>query len=461
MKKSISVLLSVVFFVACQTDDDIPKTYEEGTNEYVNDWIYTQMKRYYYWNQSMPGRGNLSLPPKEYFGSLVNKNDRFSYAIHTSSAETFPQSLRNSFGFDFSFIVYEGQVYGVVMYVLSNSPAERNGLERGNLISAIDGTAFNQGNYNSLYQDLSVAKAASLQIVTYSEKSGFTAAKQINISQGFTLLQPVLSHVIPYQNHKVGYVEIPHFDVGLSQSLLNVFQDFKNQSVTEVVVDLRYNGGGDVSSAAALSILLAPNIRPADQFIRFKGNSNGGEVNQTFQESLEMNESKVSFEALRAAHPQIRRVYVLCSNHTASASEIIINNLKPFMEVITIGEKTVGKDVASFPIEDDRIAGIQAKWILYPAIYKLFNANGEGNYASGIQPTIMLEEFQGLEVFPLGNTNEILLRQALNSISGNGSSMKSQMIQTLQKQKPNVLSEPLIIKKGVLKITGKNESFNY
>ncbi|MEO7976576.1 S41 family peptidase [Flavobacterium sp.] len=447
MKKSILILLFASVLFACQANDDIPLTYEEGTNEYVNDWIYTQMKRYYYWNESIPGKGNLSLPPKEYFGSLVNKNDRFSYAIHTSSAETFPQSLPNSFGFDLSFVEFEGRIYGVVLYVLSNSPAERNGLERGKLITAIGGTALNQGNYNNLYQNLIAAKDAKLQVVSYSEQSGFTAPQQINITQGFTFLQPVLSQVIPYQNHKVGYIEIPHFNVGLSQSLLSVFQEFKNQSINEIVVDLRYNGGGDVSSATALSILLAPNIQSTNQFIRFKGNFNGGEVNQTFKESLEMNESKVSFEVLRAAHPQIQRVYILCGKHTASASEIIINNLKPFMEVITIGEKTVGKDVASFPIEDDRMGGGQVRWVLYPVIYKLFNAEGEGNYAAGIQPTIMLEEFQVLEVFPLGNTNEILLKRALGSISGNGRSMNIKTIQALQKQQPDVVSEPLIIKK--------------
>ncbi|MFD1604461.1 S41 family peptidase [Flavobacterium artemisiae] len=447
MKKSILILLFASILFACQTDDDIPLTYEEGTNEYVNDWIYTQMKRYYYWNESMPGKGNLSLPPKEYFATLVNKNDRFSYAIHTSSPETFPQSLQNSFGFDLSFIEYEGQVYGVVMYALSNSPAERNGLERGQLINAIGGTALSQGNYNSLYQNLLTAKEVKLQVVSYSEKSGFTAPKQINISQGFTFSQPVFSQVIPYQNHIVGYIEIPHFNAGLSKSLLKEFQTFKNQSVNEIVVDLRYNGGGDVSSAAALSVLLAPNIQSSNPFIRFKGNSNGGEVNQTFKESLEMNESQVSFEALRAAHPQTQRVYVLCGSHTASASEIIINNLKPFMEVITIGEKTVGKDVASFAVEDDRIVGAQAKWVLYPAIYKLFNANGEGNYAAGLQPNVVLNEFQKLEVFPLGNTNEVLLHQALNSISGNGRMMKAITTQTLQKQNLSIISEPMVIKK--------------
>lgn len=446
MKKSILIVLLVSLLVACQTNEDIPVTYNEGTNEYVNDWIYTQMKRYYYWNESMPGKGNLSLPPKEYLGSLVNKNDRFSYAIHTSSAETFPQSLQNSFGFDLSFVQFEGRVYGVVLYVLSGSPAEKNELVRGHLITTIGGTTLSQANGTILYQNLVGSNNAQLEVVSYSEPSGFTAPKPINISRGFTFSQAVRSNVITYQNYKVGYIEIPHFDIGLSQTLLQVFQKFKNQSVTEVVVDLRYNGGGDVSSATALCVLLAPNIEKSNPFIKFKGNKNGGEIRQTFNESLQMNESKVSYEALRAAHPQIQRVYVLCGSHTASASEIIINNLKPFMNVITIGEKTVGKDVASFPIEDDRIVGTSARWILYPAIYKLFNANGEGNYGAGIQPLVVLDELQNLEIHPLGDVNEVLLKRALSTISGNGRNSKSRTTQSLERQQVDVVAEPLLIK---------------
>jgi len=88
-----------------------------------------------------------------------------------------------------------------------------------------------------------------------------------------------------------------------------------------------------------LSIILVPAALPDDFFITFKGNRNGGDIPQSFKEALAMNEFQVSFKAPINAHPAIAKVYILCGSHTAWASEIIISNLKPFMDVITIGEK--------------------------------------------------------------------------------------------------------------------------
>lgn len=445
MKYLSTVFLTLLFLLilSCQNDD--PEIYEEGTKEYTNQWIYQQMKRYYYWNGDMPGQGNLSLDTKEYFARLLHQGDRFSYALHPSIAETFPQNMRGAFGFDISFIEHQGQVYGAILYVLKDSPAENGGLQRGMYIKAINSTVLNQGNYEGLYSDLINADTAQLEVVEYVPESGFSAPQNVSISQGFTLLQPILHRVIVEGNDKVGYIEIPHFDIGLAQSLLQVFQDFKNQSVNKVVVDLRYNGGGDVSSATALSIILAPDIQPGDLFITFKGNNNGGTIKQSFKQSLEMNETHISFQALRDAHPTIQKLYVLCGSRTASASEIIINNLKPFMEVVTIGEKTVGKDVAGFPIEDNRIPGQQG-WVLYPSIYKLYNANNEGDYSTGIAPTIELNELKEIMIYPLGDPNEVLLWQALNTISVNGRTGHGSAITVLAKPQIDTETDPLLLK---------------
>lgn len=400
--------------ISCQADDG-PPIYEEGTNEYVNQWIYGQMKKYYYWSKSMPAQVDLSLDPKEYFKKLLNPNDPYSYAMHPSLPETAPQNLSKRFGFDISYVAYQGQSFGVILYVLSNSPAENIGLHRGQLITSIAGTPLTAGNFNTLYHNLVDSDHAQLQVVNYSVQSGFSAPQGVNFLQGFTFSQPIPHHVIATGNHKVGYLEIPHFDVGQAQSFLQIFQEFKSQSIDEMIIDLRYNGGGDISSATALSIILAPNIQSNDLFIEYEGNPNGGDVNQSFQEALEMNESQVGFEALKSAHPSIQKLYILCGSHTASAAEIIINNLKPFMNVITIGEKTVGKDVAGFPIADERIPGQQG-WILEPAIYKLYNANHEGNYSLGIHPSFEADELQETEIFPLGDSRELLLKQALDAI---------------------------------------------
>lgn len=449
MKKNIKFLFFALFIiiVSCQ-NDDAAQVYSKGSNEYTNQWMYEQMKRYYYWADELPAKSDISLAPNDYFNSLLHSNDRFSYALNRNDGTTFPKSLRNSFGLDIAFAEHYGQVYGIVLYVLSDSPAKYVGLKRGQLIKAINGIPLNVGNYNQLYKDISISQNAQLQVMDYSESEGFSQPQQFNIYSGMVLLQPVSSKVLQVGTHKVGYIQIPHFDAGLSASLLSVFTQFKSELVNEVVVDLRYNGGGDVSSATALCTLLAPSVTANELFIKFKGNTNGGEVRQTFKEALEMNEYLVSFEALRNAHPSIQRVFVLCGSHTGSASEIIINNLRPFIEVITIGEKTVGKDVATFAIEDNHVVEGENQWVLYPAIYKLYNSNNEGNYNEGITPSIILNELRNLEIHALGEQDEILLSGALAIISGNLRLNNSNSIKVLQKSAISD-SDPLIINKLV------------
>jgi C-terminal processing protease CtpA/Prc len=405
--------LLIVFslFVSCQ-NDDAPIEYDKGTNQYVNKWMYEQMNKYYLWNESIPRNTDLALNPKTYFDQLLYKDDRFSYTINTSLPETAPKSIRNNYGFDVSFIEFEGKTYAVVLYVLDSSPAERSGLKRGQFIKSINGVLLSNQNYETLYSGLTSSDKTLLEVQEYTSASGFSAVMPIEINRGFTFSQPVKYNVITHNGQKTGYIEIPHFDIGLAGTFLQIFKEFQNQSVIKIVIDLRYNGGGDVSSAAALSTILGPTIKPDDLFIIFKGNKNGGVVSKTFAEALTMNESQVSFEQLRAVHPPIQELYVLCGNHTASASEIILNNLKPFMTVISIGEKTVGKDAAGFEIKDERNPD-QPGWILYPVIYKLFNANNEGNYTLGINPSVELNELGEMEIYPLGDPREALLSRAL------------------------------------------------
>lgn len=420
IKKLIYSGLVALLLASCHNDETSPDIYNQGTNEYTNDWIYDQMQRYYFWNATLPGRGDLSQNPVDYFNYLLNPDDQFSFALKPDDSSTYPKGLRNSFGVDIAFIEHEGTTYGVILYVLTDSPAYYAGLKRGDLITAVNGITVSTGNYEQLYSGMLHTSLVELEIVGYTEQSGFTSPHNISLYEGIVLLQPIHSRVIQQQNHTVGYIEISHFDMGLSQMLLNTFISFKSQGVNEIVVDLRYNSGGDVSSATALCTLLAPNIQSGDLFIHFKGNNNGGQIDQSFQQALKMNEQQVSFDALRIAHPDIQRVFILCGSHSASASEIVINNLKPFMEVVTIGEKTVGKDTATFPLTDDRDAPEADKWVLYPAIYKLSNAAGEGNYATGIEPSITEDELSSFPVLALGEENEVLLRRALGIISGNG-----------------------------------------
>lgn len=405
-------------------------------------WINEQMRKYYYWNEDLPVFTNLSIDPKDYLGKLLNTDDRFSYTLNPADSQTSPKSIRDAYGFDISFLEYNGQALGIVLFVLADSPAQRSGLKRGQLITSINGITIHHQNFENLYLDLASSGSAQLELTEYSSAAGFSEVKNIGLIRSFTFAHPVKHEVIVYNDQKAGYIEISHFDAGLAPTFLQIFKEFQQQSISKVIVDLRYNGGGDLSSATALSIILAPNIKSDDLFIKLRGNKNGGLVNQTFKEALEMNESQVSFESLRSAHPSIQELYVLSGNHTASASEIILNNLKPFMNVISIGEKTAGKDAAGFAIEDNRLADKKG-WVLCPVIYKLFNANNEGNYALGISPAIELNELQEIEIFPLGDVCETLLNQALSG-KKNFRQKKHSMVKKLLFNKNCIDADPFL-----------------
>lgn len=419
-KRNYFGFLCLVFLIgSCSpNDDDFLEEYPAGTNAYTNQWVYQQMQRYYYWNLKLPAliKTNLSLEPQAYYSSILYTEDRYSYSYHPSLAETFPQSLRKSYGFDMGLVTHKGQSFAAVLYSLLDSPAKKTGLLRGVLISAINGQNITTTNFKTLYETLITLDEATLTITSYSKQSGFTTPKQIHLSQSFTFNPPISGKVLHKNGKKIGYVNVPYFEVGMAGIFKEIFQTFKDQQINEVVLDLRYNGGGDVSSAVALSIILAPSINADDPFITFKGNENGGIVHQSFQEALIINESNITFETLRQAHPEINRLYVLCGTHTASASEIVINNLSPYMEVITIGESTYGKNYAGFIIQDKREPQ-NSGWILFPTIYSLYNADDVGDYQKGLTPTYKLSELNTLELFPLGDSQEVLFQKALELMS--------------------------------------------
>ncbi len=161
--------------------------------------------------------------------------------------------------------------------------------------------------------------------------------------------------------------------------------------------------------------MIPTGISGNSQFIIYKGNKNGGEVKRTFSQQIAYDPGALSFAALHANSLGLNKIYVLTSKSTASAAEIVINNLRPYLNVIQVGEATLGKDMAGFSIEDKRQPK-KITWQIHPVIYKVFNANGEGGYSNGISPQFSVNEFNSLPILPLGNPDEALLSSVLNKI---------------------------------------------
>lgn len=411
----IFLMLLSVCIVSCNRTDDDATNFQEGTTEYTNLWIQDSMRRYYYWAEQMSAKPDYHLPVKDFFKSLLSSQDRFSFIVNTADVSTYPKSVRNLFGFDYAILqLANGEVAAVIKLVLKNSPASNSGLERGMMIKKINGQTITATNAEQLAENISNHTVLELTVGNWQEGS-IVNEKNVTVYYGYSFSQPLISKIFEQNGKKTGYLYIYDFSEEMTSALNQQFIQFKSAGIQELVLDLRYNYGGSVSSAAALCSMIPAGISANSPFIVYKGNKNGGEVKRTFARQIAYDPGAMSFTSLHANSLGLNKIYVLTSGSTASAAEIVINNLKPYMEVIQVGNTTLGKDMAGFSIEDKRNPK-KITWQMHPVIYKVFNANGEGGYIDGIEPQFSVNEFNNLPLRPLGDPDEILLSYVFGKI---------------------------------------------
>ena len=426
---------------SCRKRDDKP-TYEEGTNEYINVWILDSLKRYYLWNEQLPSKVDLSASPVNFFSTVRNRADRFSFVVRPGDLSTYPINILQRYGFDFAIIeVDRGKVIGVIKQVLKESPASRAGLSRGAYFTRINDKELNESNRATLEKEIFNNNKASFTLAEVTANQ-WIEKQVVTLSTGVIPDQGNLNKVIETDGRKIGYLQFNDFPLGLSTSLLPVFNNFKTARITDLIVDLRYNSGGQVSEAAAICAMIAPSLTYNKPFIAYKANKNGSTRTESIGEAATF-DKRANFNDLLQHNLGLNRLYVLSSGATASASEIIINNLKPYIDVILIGTKTTGKDLASFPIIDFKKPKL-IEWEIYPIIYQLFNSAGNGNYGDGITPLIAINELAQLPLQPLGSSDDPLIKAALARITGKATVSLSQLQNDRKKiVAVKVLSDPL------------------
>ncbi|WBV57005.1 S41 family peptidase [Chryseobacterium daecheongense] len=422
------LFLSSAVIVSCRSEEESVPDFPDGSVESVNVWVHENMKRYYFWEDQMPAKPDYHLPVKKFFASLLSQNDRFSSIVNTEDASTYLRTVRNMYGFDYAVLqLANGQITAVIKLVLQDSPAQNAGLKRGMIIKKINGSEITASNAESLLNSIPDNTTLDLSVGNW-DNGNVIDEKDIKVYYGFSLSQPVISKIFEQNGKKTGYLYIYDFPDGMSHSLNQKFAEFKANGVQDLIVDLRYNYGGSVASAAALCAMIPSGITGNSPFITYKGNKNGGEVKKTFAEQIAYDPAALNFTTLHANNLQLTKVYILTSGSTASASEIVINNLKPYMQVIQMGGKTLGKDMAGFAITDDRKPK-KISWQLHPVIYKVYNANGQGEYSNGISPQFPVDEYASLPLKSLGQADETLLQSALGKVSS-----KSAYFETLTHQ---------------------------
>lgn len=398
-------------------------------------WIDDTMRVWYYWKQDIPHTNDLNYfsPPFEFFASVLSEQDGkdgqpFS-TIDSLDAPATRGVPSTDYGYGFQYTTNHVEdndtaLYARLLYVSPDSPAGEAGLERGDWILEMDGEPITENNYSRLNGGEGITltvgyyDAAQDTILAYAEPQTLAPARTFYDN-------PVhYRNVYVSGSKRVGYLVYNHFTGGLTENgteydddLREAFSYFATEQVNEFVLDLRYNNGGQLSCASLLCAMLAPSSALGQTLAYLEFNESIGEQEMVFDESLIQG----------GANLNLSRLYVLTSTETASASEMLINCLKPYMEVVLVGGTTVGKNVASRAFVNEELM-----LEMRPIVCKLYNADRESEYAEGFTADVSVDENGDMARFlPFGNPDELMLYTALNLINGTQSETQQAAAQTV------------------------------
>jgi C-terminal processing protease CtpA/Prc len=427
MKKFLLILSLSAFFFACKKETEL-QPISNNPNIEANKWIHEVMSSYYLWNDKMPSIANTKIEakPTDYFYTLLNdfgRTDRFSWI-----EESYDSLQKRLNGISTVLGVKNNAFYTdntntslalVLAYVLKGSPAEKAGLKRGDIILKVDDQTITNANYSNILAN----QTLKLELGDFTNGAFVSNGRTVTVTKVQLQTNPILADtIIAWSGKKVGYLAYSQFigyvkdtmtgkEYNFDDSVRSLFGRFKSAGVNELVLDFRYNGGGYVTSSDLIT-----NLTVKDAAAKVGKMMNKKVFNKNYTSYLEKKSGASAFETLFKSEPNslgtLSRVFVLTAGNTASASELVINNLKPFMEVILIGENTYGKNVGSFSIGHPN-----NKWAygLQPITFLTNNAIGESNYgtASGFTPNYILKD-NVLPYKKLGNPTETYLNKALS-----------------------------------------------
>ena len=389
-----------------------PNPLPVGTSSQVNDVAFQKTQDYYLWNTQLPATLNTSsytdpigvmTAIRQYSiePGFATPVDKWSFAMKKTEWNQYSGGMSSvssstSAAGDFGITVFfraEGDLR--VRLTEPNSPGGILGIKRGWRITKINGST-NITTSNSQYIIDNIYKAVSAD-VTFTKPDGTSV--DVNLQAAHYADKPVyLDTVYNSANGNIGYLVYNSFLGNIDQTAAEyarVFNKFSSAGITNLIVDLRYNGGGYVNLQEQLANYLITSQAQGSIMMKQIYNSTHSNENST-----------VLFN--KSGSLQLTKIYFIVSRGTASASELLINNLKPYMDVRLIGNSnTHGKPVGFFPIED-------GEWYVFPVSFKTVNKNGEGNYYAGFTPNAIVAD--GLDK-DWGDINENSLASALRNIS--------------------------------------------
>lgn len=419
LKKFLFYLLLFCLFTSCHKDDEEASAYTQR----VNSFIYQFMSYYYLWNDQIPDLNRESeTDSKAYFKKLLVKEDRFSSI--TDDAESLVNSMQGiekTYGYSLAYLWSDNSrktILAAVEYVYPGTPAANAGIERGDLIVSLNGQAITEANMSGLIS------SPGIKIGIKKQKNGeYAETKNIDLKQVSIEQNPVhTTRIFHLPKAKTGYLcylnYIDHYNFALD----TVFAAFKSAGVTELILDLRYNPGGDANAIGHLCSQIAPlsNCRNKDLIIRTRYNNT---LTNDFEQAGFDNNIYLT-DSLSDYNLGLKRIFILTSDQTYSASEVTLTGLQPYLNVIQIGERTGGKDTGllllrPYVMEQDHtvLDPVIGNWAILPIVCEYQNKNGH-TAKGGLNPDYEVESFY-LPMAPLGSEADPLIAKAIELIDGN------------------------------------------
>lgn len=426
--------------IGCKGDKKTDNPGPDQHNQYVNDWILENMKDYYYWNDKLPANPDKKLSPDGFFFSLLKKpEDRYSW-IQDNYLELLASlsGVSKESGIDYDLFLVAGTnspyLAGIVQYVKKGSPAEAGGVKRGDVFVQINGQPFpyngRQAEINRFVEALGKPHTLGIHKVLKgaSGRDSLSDPRNVQLQVVELAENPVyLDTVYTIDGQKIGYFIYNFFapdkgdeSAAYDQQVDAVFARFKTAGIQHLVLDLRYNPGGDSRSTLNLASNIVKGLDPTREFFHRKMNPQF-EAAFKAQYGADALITKFSNEANNVGN-QLNNFVVLTSSGTASASELIINGLKPYMGVYLIGDTTEGKNLGSISLYEENDP--KNKWGMQPIVSQAFNSLNQSDYSDGFIPDEKYEET--LHVGVLGDVREPLLSKALTRILGHAPARKTE-----------------------------------
>lgn len=464
-------LLSILLInlSSCKKNDDEINFNGKNNSNYkhtdytVFQFVHSTAYYYYLWNDKISSQSTERFysqfsDPEEMFETFIDSRDRYSFVMNNYS-EVYA-SLDNDYSTDgINLSLYYGDsdkstVVGVVLYVYENSPAQEAGIKRGDVITAINGTTLTPSNYSDLldldsytitYKKTIVDSDGEISYSDDTYTSSLIYKKQMSID-------PILQNKVITKNGKrIGYLLYDSFTQS-PKEIIEACEKLQSWQIDELVLDLRLNGGGYVNTLDTLASILVPQGNVGNVFIKSVYNNYLTKMYKDYQNELDY-DPFCSYFTEQNVNLNLKRLYVLTSNSTASASEELISGLKPYMDVILIGDQTVGKYTSCLLINDEEDQGYDSdgiaysEWAVYLVVGSCTDSNGDMDFENGWTPDYEVEDTFAYE---LGDENEPLLATALNLIDGGSIAKKSVKLQNKSRFIDNV-GKPQLLNQFVVK----------